>query len=63
MKTTGRTKRERKRYAKLLGARGGAAGTGRAKRRGDSAYYADLGRRSAEARKRKRQETKDLRET
>jgi hypothetical protein len=38
-----------------IGRKGGVSGTGRDKRRGDSAHYAELGRRSGEARRAKKE--------
>jgi general stress protein YciG len=36
------------------GRKGGYMGTGKAKKRGDEAYYAELGRKSGEARRAKK---------
>lgn len=47
-------KEDIRRALSILGAVGGMAGKGRAKRRGDSAYYAALARKSAAARKAKK---------
>jgi hypothetical protein len=43
-----------KRHVKA-GRKGGYMGTGKAKKRGSAAYYAELGRRSGEARRAKKE--------
>ncbi len=47
------TNEEVRRYLSAIGKRGGAAGTGKAKRRGSSAYYQELAKLAAAARKAK----------
>lgn len=41
------------RYLSAIGSKGGKAGTGASKRRGDAAYYKRISKKAAQARKRK----------